>query len=352
MSRYLRPDYQTLQVYTPGEQPHDRKYIKLNTNESPYPPAPSVLSAVVSEVQNLNLYSDPNCEALRKAVAQRYDVEADQVFLSNGSDDILNFAFMAFAGRGGKAYFPDVTYGFYKVFAELHGVHYETIPLKDDFTLCVDDYRGHDGLIVIANPNAPTGLALGLDEIKTLLRDHPQNVVVIDEAYIDFGATSCTRLIDTYSNLLVVQTFSKSCSLAGARLGFALGSKELIDDLNRIKFSTNPYNVNRMTMAAGIAALSEQSYYDECCRSIIEARKHTIAELRKLHFDVTDSLGNFVFAQSHILDGTVIYQKLRDRGILVRHFDGTRVSPYNRITIGTPEQMEALLSALKEILEE
>ena len=352
MSRYLQAGYQNLKAYVPGEQLHDKKYVKLNTNESPYPPAPSVAAAVMTEVKRLNLYSDPNCKALCDAIASHYNVKSDQVFVSNGSDDILSFSFMAFAGRDGRAFFPDITYGFYKVFAELHDVFYETIPLRDDFTINPGGYRHCEGLIVIANPNAPTGLALTPGEIETLIKEHPKNVVVIDEAYVDFGASSCVRLIDKYDNLLVVQTFSKSRSLAGARLGFALGSEGLIDDLNRIKFSTNPYNVNRMTMAAGIAALKEQEYYDRCSQAIISTRNHTITELRNLNFDVTESLGNFIFARNDAIDGAVLYRKLRDRGILVRHFDGKRISSYNRMTVGTPEQMEILMSAIRDILEE
>ena len=262
MSRFLNPRLAHLEVYTPGEQPQDQVYTKLNTNESPYPAAPQVVAAIDAEqVRNLRLYSDPVCKPLIEKLAQVYGLQPDQVFVSNGSDDILNFAFWAFAGQPGKAAYPDVTYGFYQVFADLHQVEADVIPLREDFSVRVEDYLNLETMIVLANPNAQVGRALTRAEMERIIAANPDHVVVVDEAYVDFGAESCVPLIDRYPNLLVVQTFSKSRSLAGARLGFALGSAELIADLNRLKYSTNPYNVNRLTMAAGVAALEAEDYY-------------------------------------------------------------------------------------------
>ena len=257
MSRYLISQYQSLEAYVPGEQPQDMQYVKLNTNESPYPPSPAVIEAAAREAGRLNLYSDPVCATLRDAIAGLYGVKRENVYVSNGSDDILNFAFMAFAGRGGRVHFPDISYGFYRVFGDLHGCDYATIPLEADFSIDPEKYHGLSGLIVIANPNAPTGMCLSLDAVEGILRSNPDGVVVIDEAYVDFGGQSCVPLTAKYDNLLVVQTFSKSRSMAGARLGFAIANPELIADLDRIKYATNPYNVNLMTCAAGAAAIAD-----------------------------------------------------------------------------------------------
>ena len=260
MSSFLHTKYQALEAYTPGEQPRDKQYIKLNTNESPYPPSQAVLTALGEEdIRDLRLYSDPEGKALKLALARLYGMGADQVFLSNGSDDILNFAFMAFGQDG--AVFPDLTYGFYPVFADLHGVPYATVPLHEDFTVDVPGLSGTGKLTVLANPNAPTGIALPLSEVEKIIASNPDHVVVIDEAYVDFGADSAAALVDRYPNLLVVMTYSKSRSMAGARLGFALGQPELIADLEKLKFSTNPYNVNRLTLKLGIAAAASDDYF-------------------------------------------------------------------------------------------
>ena len=350
MSRYLIDPYQALEVYTPGEQPQDQQYVKLNTNENPYPPSPAVIAAASREAGRLQLYSDPVCATLRDAIASLHDLQRENVYVSNGSDDILNFAFMAFAGRGGKAYFPDISYGFYKVFGDLHGCDWRTIPLEDDFTIDPKKYHGLDGLIVIANPNAPTGMALSVDDIEGIVRTNPDHVVVIDEAYVDFGAESCVKLTAQYDNLLVVQTFSKSRSMAGARLGFALASPGLIADLDRIKYSTNPYNVNLMTCAAGAAAIADNAYYMDNCRRIEATREAATERLRALGFTVLPSKANFVFVKSDRVDGGTLYAELKKRGVLVRHFDAPRIADYNRITIGTPEQMETLIDTIKQIL--
>ena len=351
MSRFLNPRLAHLEVYTPGEQPQDQVYTKLNTNESPYPAAPQVVAAIDAEqVRNLRLYSDPVCRPLIEKLAQVYGLQPDQVFVSNGSDDILNFAFWAFAGQPGKAAYPDVTYGFYQVFADLHQVEANIIPLREDFSVRVEDYLNLETMIVLANPNAQVGRALTRAEMERIIAANPDHVVVVDEAYVDFGAESCVPLIDRYPNLLVVQTFSKSRSLAGARLGFALGSAELIADLNRLKYSTNPYNVNRLTMAAGVAALEAADYYAKNCRAIQETRAWTVQALEALGFTVVPSLANFVLAAHKTVDGETIYRELKRRGILVRHFTAPRIANYNRITIGSPEQMALLVQTLGEIL--
>ena len=268
MSRFFSSKYQNLKAYTPGEQPRGMRYIKLNTNESPYPPSESVRAAVAEESGRLALYSDPECTDLIATAAARFGVEPDEILMSNGSDEILNFAFMAFSDAAHPVVFPDITYGFYPVFAQLSGIPYETIPLMPDFSIRISDYMGIGKNIVIANPNAPTGLALPVSDIEKIVSSNPGNVVVIDEAYVDFGAESTVPLIRKYPNLLVTGTFSKSRSMAGARLGFGIGDRALIRDLKTIQYSTNPYNVNRMTAAAGKAALLDDGYYMENCRKI------------------------------------------------------------------------------------
>ena len=352
MSRFFSNKYQNLKAYTPGEQPRDMQYIKLNTNESPYPPSPSVSEAVETEARKLALYSDPECTELIAEASRVFGVDKNQILMTNGSDEILNFAFMAFCDGEHPIVFPDITYGFYPVFAELNGIPYEKIPLRDDFSIDVNDYIGIGKNIVIANPNAPTGLALSLGEIERIVASNPDNIVVIDEAYVDFGAQSAVSLVGRYDNLLVTQTFSKSRSMAGARLGFGIGAPSLIADLQTIKYSTNPYNVNRMTMAAGAAALRENEYYMDNCKKIVQTREYTKKELEKLGFFVTESKANFLFARSDRIDGEMLYMELKKRGVLVRHFSAERISQFNRITVGTKEQMGVFLEKTKEILKE
>ncbi len=354
MSRFLNSKYEKLEAYTPGEQPKDMQYIKLNTNESPFPPSDGVLMAVNSaEVAKLNLYSDPTCAVLKEKLAARYGVESKNVFVSNGSDDILNFSFMAFCeGEKRGVKFPEISYGFYSVYAELHGVKYKALPLCEDFSIDINDYFGNDATVVIANPNAPTGLCLSLADIERIVKANPDRLVLIDEAYVDFGGESAVALTKKYDNLLVVGTFSKSRSLAGARLGFAFANEEIIADLEKIKYSTNPYNINRLTLLAGAAALDEDGYYMDNCKKIIDNRTYAQGELKKLGFTVTDSKANFIFAKSDKIGGGELYQKLKGRGILVRHFNNEKIKDYNRITVGTREQMEALLCAVADILEE
>ncbi len=352
MSRFFSKKYEKLIPYTPGEQPQDMQYIKLNTNESPFSPHPAVAQAVAGEIDKLRLYSDPDSKTLTALLAQQLGVDPDQVMLTNGSDDVLNFAFMAFCDEAHPAIFPDITYGFYKVFAEVNGVPYTQIPLKEDFSVDITDYCGAGKTIFIANPNAPTGIALTRAQVEEIVKSNPNSVVVIDEAYVDFGGESAVPLIEKYDNLLVVQTFSKSRSMAGARLGFAVGSKALIGDLNTLRYSTNPYNINRMTAAAGVATLQNSDYTVKNCQTIMENREWTVKALKEFDFTLTDSKANFLFAKHPSIDGKTLYQKLKQRGVLVRHFDKARISDYVRITVGTAEEMQTLIGKIGEILEE
>ncbi len=352
MSRFFSQKHSSLVPYVPGEQPKGMDFVKLNTNESPFAPSPLAVELVAEAAKSLHLYSDPDCRELVDSACDALGVKSEELLFTNGSDEILNFAFQAFCDGEHPAVFPDITYGFYSVFADLNGVPYETIPLKEDFTVCVEDYIGINKNIFIANPNAPTGLALSIADIERIVSSNPDNVVVIDEAYVDFGAQSAVGLINKYDNLLVTQTFSKSRSMAGARLGFGIACKGLIADLNTIKFSTNPYNVNRMTAAAGVGALRDADYFARNCRSIIETRAWTTERLRGLGFRVLDSLTNFVFAESPDIDGKTLYLRLRERGVLVRHFDTDRLRNFNRITIGSAEQMQTLIDSIESILEE
>ncbi len=352
MSRFFSEKYIDLEPYVPGELPKNKREIKLNTNENPYPPLQEVTDAVAEESRKLNLYSDPDSLDLRRALADNLEVPEDHLIVTNGSDEILNFAFMAFCDDHIPAVFPDVTYGFYPVFAQINQLPYREIPLKDDLTIDINKFFQVAGTLFIANPNAPTGIALKKSEIEQILQNNTYNVVVVDEAYVDFGAESCLPLVEAYDNLLVTRTFSKSRSLAGARLGVGIAQPELIADLNAVRNSTNPYNVNCLTAAAGIACLKHDDYNMENCRKIIETRSWSERALKDLGFEMTTSRTNFLFARHPDISGDELYKRLKDRGILIRHFKGQRICDYNRITIGTPEQMEKLVEAIKEILEE
>ncbi len=351
MSRFFSKKFSALTPYTPGEQPRDKKYIKLNTNESPFPPSPGVIRAVLEEAAALQLYSDPECTVLINKLAEVYGAEPERIIATNGSDEVLDFAFNAFCDKEDPIVFPDITYGFYSVFAEKLGIPYEEIPLKDDLTVDVNDYIGINKNIVIANPNAPTGIALPLSDIERIVASNPDNVVIIDEAYVDFGGESAVKLTEKYGNLLVVQTFSKSRSLAGARLGFAIGSKELISDLHTLRYSTNPYNVNRMTCAAGYAALTENGYYMQNAQTVMRTREFAKAELEKRGFTVLPSKANFLFAKSRVISGEELYLELKELGVLVRHFKKERIKDYCRITVGTAMEMKKLLDNIDIILE-
>ena len=352
MSRFLSEKYAALKPYTPGEQPRDMKYVKLNTNESPFPPSPGVVAAAEREARRLNLYSDPECTLLKQAAAKLYDVEAQNVLPVNGSDEILYFAFLAFGDEQNPFAFADISYGFYPVYARFCKVPSREIPLTSDFSIDYRDYLGLREHVLIANPNAPTGTCLPLWQIEEIVKSNPDRVVIIDEAYIDFGGESCVPLVNKYDNLLVIQTFSKSRSLAGARLGFGIGCEALIRDLNTVKYSINPYNVNRMTQAAGVAAIEDDAYYLENAKTIMEIRAEATQRLKTLGFTVLPSCANFVFAKSDRIGGEELYQTLKSRGVLVRHLSKERIKDFCRITIGTREQMEILIKNIQEILAE
>lgn len=351
MSRFFSNKFSGLAPYVPGEQPRGAEYIKLNTNESPFPPSPGAVAAGAKALERLMLYPDPECGALCAAAAETFGVRPEQVICTNGSDEVLSWAFAAFCDGDRPAVFPDVTYGFYPVFAREQGVPYREVPLKDDLTVDIDAFMEAKGTLVIANPNAPTGIALPRDVIEALLRADPARMVVVDEAYVDFGGESVVKLIERYDNLLVTQTFSKSRSMAGARLGLGFAAEPVIRDLNTLRFSVNPYNVNSVTLAAGIGALADPAYTAANCRTVIENRAFAAAELIKLGFELTDSRANFVFARYPGVDGETLYRELKAKGILVRHFARPeRISDYLRITVGTRAQMEVLLRALAEII--
>ena len=352
MSKFLSPTLAAVTPYTPGEQPQDQQYIKLNTNESPYLPSPAVIAAVSEhEVEKLRLYSDPACADLLKAAAAHFGLQPEQIMPGNGSDENLFFALRAFCDADHPLAYADITYGCYGVWCGLMHIPSRIIPLKEDFTLDPKDYYGLNQTIVLANPNAPTGIALPRAEIEGILKANPNNVVIVDEAYVDFGGESCVPLIDRYENLLVVQTFSKSRQLAGARLGLAMGNAKLIADLNRVKFSLNPYNINRLTLKAGQAALEDTAYFEKTRAAIMDTRAWTMQQLTDRGFTVLDSRTNFVFASTGRINGGELYKELKKNGILVRHFDAPRIENWLRITIGTPEQMQALMDAVDKILE-
>lgn len=347
---FLNQKYQDLTPYTPGEQVDEQVYIKLNTNENPYPPAPSVQQAVSEASKKLNRYSDITIETVAKPLAHYLGVKQDQLFLGNGSDEVLSYLFQGFTEKG--IAFPDVTYGFYQVYSNLYQVETQVVPLKKDFSLELKEYDGLKGTVMFANPNAPTGIYLTQEEICDFLTRHPDRLVVVDEAYVDFGNQSMVSLINQYKNLFVVGTFSKSRQLAGARLGFGVGNAELIADLNRLRFSLNPYNVNSLTQAAGGAVLQEQAYVDQKIQETIRVREWSKKELTRLGFEQTDSQGNFLFAKHPKVAGEKLFTNLRENNILVRWFDQPRIKEYLRITVGTQEQMERLINVLTTIIEE
>lgn len=352
MSRFFSGKFKDLEAYTPGEQPKDQKYIKLNTNESPFPPSPRVINAVSSEqVQLLNLYPDPTVFSLASAIADSCDLLPCNVAVGNGSDEILAFIFNAFCDSEKGIVFPDVTYGFYPVFAKMFGVKYSTVPLDSQLRINVDDYRDINDNVIIANPNAQTGIYLELSEIEKLVLQNPDRVVIIDEAYIDFGGESAAALIPKYDNLIVVRTFSKSRNLAGARLGFSLSCKELANDINTMKYSFNPYSINRLSLICGIEAMRDTGYMESCMERIIENRGFLTEKLEALGFQVLPSKANFVLARSNKISGKKLYEELKKRGILVRYLGDKRIADYVRITVGTKEQMIALIFATVKILE-
>ncbi len=339
--------------YTPGEQPKERNIIKLNTNENPFPPSPAVRVAIreVSE-EGMRRYPDPSADVLVSAIAEEYGVEKDEVFVGVGSDDVLAMAFLTFFNSERPILFPDITYSFYDVWADLYRIPYECIPLKENFSIDPQDYKKENGGVILPNPNAPTGVCLGTDMIETIIQSNPDSVVIIDEAYVDFGAVSVLPLIKKYDNLLVVQTMSKSRSLAGMRIGFAFGDAKLIKYLNDVKFSFNSYTMDQTTLAAGVAAVKDRVYFETCCRKIIATREWVKEELKELGFAFPDSKSNFIFATHPTYPAKMLFEELKKKKIYVRYFNKPRIDDYIRITIGTDAQMRTFLDAVKEILKE
>ena len=338
-------------AYVPGEQPQDKSYIKLNTNEFPFEPSDSVKTVVNSEkAADLRLYSDPTCRVLKEAIAKNYGLKTENVFCGNGSDEVLALSFLAFCKKEDTVVFPDISYGFYPVFASFFGLKFREIPLKNDFSIDVKDYFSDCGTVYIANPNAPTGLTLSVGQVESIVKNNPKHVVVIDEAYCDFCPDTAIGLIGKYENLLVVRTFSKSYALAGARIGFALGNSELISDLEKAKFSFNPYNLNRLSIEIGAEAMKDKEYFEKTVAIIKENREKLADDLKKLGFTVLNSGANFVFAKKDGFDGEQLYLKLKENGILVRHFGKERIKDYLRITVGTKEQNDALINTLGRII--
>lgn len=351
MSRFLSSRHAELAPYVPGEQPRQGVLIKLNTNESPFPPSPRVQARVAEEAGRLQLYPDPEVRGLREKLAEHLGVGVENVLVTNGSDEALAFVYMTFFDEETPVAFPDVTYGFYPVFCQVFGVPAEIKPLCEDFSVRVEDYVGIGRHVILANPNAPTGLSLPLEAIRRIAESNPDHIVLIDEAYVDFGGESAVPLVGQYENLLVVGTFSKSRSLAGGRIGYIVAPSPLIQDLDAVRCSFNPYNVSRLSQAAGEAALEDQAYYDANCREIIRVREETAEKLRRLGFALTDSKANFLFIRHPMRSGFELYQALRQRGILVRWFNKPRIADYLRVTVGTREQMDALVEALRSLLE-
>lgn len=353
MSDFLIPALAGLDPYVPGEQPQGREYVKLNTNESPFPPSPCVLDALNrEEVSRLNLYSDPTALPLRRAIADVYDLSPDNVFCGNGSDEVLGFSFLAFADGAHPVTFPAVSYGFYRVFANLFRVPTNAVPLREDFTVPAEPFLGTGGMVVLANPNAPTGISLPLAEVERIVRANPDHIVLVDEAYVDFGGESALPLLASCPNLLIVRTFSKSRSLAGARLGYAFANAPVIDDLNRVRCSFHPYNINRLSMLAGIEAMRDTAYFESCVQSVVRQRGETAAELRGLGFSMTDSRANFLFAAHPALTARGYYEALKARGVLIRCWDDPTLREHVRISIGTREQMRRLVLETRAILSE
>ncbi|MFV3367839.1 histidinol-phosphate transaminase [Pseudomonas sp. NY15435] len=348
MSKFWSPFVKELVPYVPGEQPKLAKLVKLNTNENPYGPSPKVVAAIQAELNDtLRLYPDPNADRLKQTIAQYHGVKTSQVFVGNGSDEVLAHAFHALFQHGKPLLFPDVTYSFYPVYCGLYGIVFEALPLDEQFQIRVEDYARPNGGIIFPNPNAPTGCLLPLDAIERLLQASPDSVVLVDEAYVDFGGETAISLVNRYPNLLVAQTLSKSRSLAGLRVGFAIGHEDLIEALERVKNSFNSYPLDRLALAGAVASFEDQAYFEQTCNAVIHSREKLVAELKTLGFDVLPSAANFIFARHPQRDGAELAAALREEGVIVRHFKQQRINQFLRISIGTEEQNQALLDALR-----
>ena len=351
MNRYWSKSIEALDPYTPGEQPQDHAYIKLNTNENPYPPSPTIAKVIRDyEIDQLRRYPDPESSALIESLAAYHGVDTNQVFVGNGSDEVLAHAFQAFFRHDYPILFPDISYSFYPVYCKLYQIDYRQPALDEAFCINIRDYASTNGGIIIPNPNAPTGIALETGAIRELLADNPESVVIIDEAYVDYGAESACQLIQEFTNLLVVQTFSKSRSLAGLRLGYALGHEDLIEALQRVKNSFNSYPINRLTGAIALAAIADEDYFQKCRKQVIASREHLSTELKRLGFEVFPSSSNFVLVRHPGHAAETLYLELKTGGILVRYFNKARIDNCLRISIGTDDECYALIAALKEIM--
>ncbi len=350
MSQFLDSRLSALKAYVPGEQPAPGEYIKINTNEFPYPPAEGVADKTAEAVANMNLYSDLKCSSLKKGFKAVFGVNEENVIFTNGSDEALYLSFLTFCGKDKGVAFADITYGFYSVYADLCGLDKKIIPLADDFSITATDYFGLNRTIFIANPNAPTGLKLSNEQVCEILDNNKDSIVVIDEAYADFSGETCLDLLKNYSNLVVIGTFSKSRGMAGARLGYLVASEEIIEDVEKVKYSINPYNVNSLTQATGAAVLDNNSYYLNCIDEICKTRDWFSDELRSLGFEVLTSKTNFVFARFSGISASKIAEELRNEKILIRHFNKERISEFLRISIGTPQQMRDVLTVIKSIV--
>jgi histidinol-phosphate aminotransferase len=350
MSKFWSPFVRDLVPYVPGEQPKLTKLVKLNTNENPYGPSPKAIEAMRAEVNdNLRLYPDPNSDLLKQAVARYYGVESNRVFLGNGSDEVLAHAYNAFFKHDKPLLFPDISYSFYPVYCGLYGVEFEAVPLDEQFQIRVEDYNRPNGGIIFPNPNAPTGCLLALEAVEQILKANPDSVVIVDEAYIDFGGETAIDLVDQYPNLLVTQTLSKSRSLAGLRVGLAVGHPDLIEALERVKNSFNSYPLDRMAIVGAAAAFDDREYFEQTCKQVIASREVLVEQLESKGFEVLPSAANFIFARHPQHDAAGLAAKVREQGVIVRHFKQERIAQFLRITIGTPEQNQALVDALGEL---
>jgi histidinol-phosphate aminotransferase len=350
MSKFWSPFVRDLVPYVPGEQPKLTKLVKLNTNENPYGPSPKAIEAMRAEVNdNLRLYPDPNSDLLKQSVARYYGVEANRVFLGNGSDEVLAHAYHAFFLKDKPLLFPDISYSFYPVYCGLYGVDYEMVPLDEQFQIRVEDYKRPNGGVIFPNPNAPTGCLMALEAVEQILAANPDSVVIVDEAYIDFGGETAITLVDRYPNLLVTQTLSKSRSLAGLRVGLAVGHPDLIEALERVKNSFNSYPLDRMAIVGAAAAFDDREYFEKTCQMVIDSREKLVAQLEGKGFEVLPSAANFIFARHPKHDAAGLAAKVREQGVIVRHFKQERIAQFLRITIGTPEQNQALVDALGDL---
>lgn len=351
MSQFWSQRVKELDPYVPGEQPKDQQFIKLNTNENPYPPSPKALEAMTDAVNHdLRLYPDPNADELKQSIADFYQIDKACVFVGNGSDEVLAHAFVGLLKQDKPLLYPDISYSFYPVYCKLFGIESIAIPLTDAFEIDPQDYQQDNGAIIFPNPNAPTGMALGLNAVEDILKANPSSVVLVDEAYVDFGAQTAISLIDRYPNLLVVQTLSKSRSLAGIRVGFAVGNAGLIDGLERVKNSFNSYPLGRVEQTGALAAIQDREYFEQCCNKIIATRQLATQSLETMGFTVLPSDSNFIFAKPPAgVSAESLYVALKERGILVRYFNKPRISAFLRITIGTDDEMQQFTECLKSI---